>query len=66
MAEKAGGQLKGAHHPLSGAVWHHPMFLCTQTILSSVKQTQIDERMVEVQNQCQILSSKIARTVFKR
>ena len=24
MAEKAGGQLKGAHHPLSGAVWHHP------------------------------------------
>ena len=34
-----------------------PMFLCTQTILSSVKQTQIDERMVEVQNQCQILSS---------
>ena len=25
-----------------------PMFLCTQTILSSVKQTQIDERMVEV------------------
>ena len=41
-----------------------PMFLCTQTILSSVKQTQIDERMVEVQNQCQILSSKIARTGY--
>ena len=41
-----------------------PMFLCTQTILSSVKQNQIDERMVEVQNQCQILSSKIARTGY--
>ena len=31
---------------------------------SSVKQNQIDERMVEVQNQCQILSSKIARTGY--
>lgn len=41
-----------------------PMILCTQTILSSVNQTQIDERMVEVQNQCQILSSKIARTGY--
>ena len=41
-----------------------PMFLCTQTILGSVKQNQIDERMVEVQNQCQILSSKIARTGY--
>ena len=41
-----------------------PMFLCTQTILSSLNQTQIDERMVEVQNQCQILSSKIARTGY--
>ena len=41
-----------------------PMFLCTQTILSVMKQTQIDECMVEVQNQCQILSSKIARTGY--
>ncbi|MFR5731329.1 MAG: hypothetical protein ACLUD2_04560 [Clostridium sp.] len=29
-----------------------------------MKQNQIDERMVEVQNQCQILSSKIARTGY--
>lgn len=41
-----------------------PMLLCTQTILGVMKQTQIDERMVEVQNQCQILSSKIARTGY--
>ncbi len=38
-----------------------PMVLCAQTIISSVQQSQIDGRMVEVQNQGQILSSKMTR-----
>lgn len=41
-----------------------PMFLCTQTILSSTQQSQIDARMIEVQNQCQILSNKITRSGY--
>ena len=41
-----------------------PMFLCTQTILSSLKQTQIDERMVEVQNQCLITGDRLTRAGY--
>ncbi len=41
-----------------------PMALCAQTILGSYRQTQIDSRMVEVQNRCQILSSKMTRTGY--
>lgn len=41
-----------------------PMLLCTQTILSSLRQSQIDSQMVEVQNQCQILSSKMTRAGY--
>ncbi len=41
-----------------------PMILSTQTILTSMKQNQIDARMIEVQNQCQILSSKMTRTGY--
>lgn len=46
---------------LFGAI---PMLLCTQTILQSMRQNQIDARMIEVQNQCQILSSKLTRTRY--
>lgn len=38
-----------------------PMILCTQTIVRSVQQSQIDSDMIEVQNQCRILSSKMTR-----
>ncbi len=41
-----------------------PMFLCTKTVLSSIRQNQIDAHMVEVQNQCQILSSKMTRSGY--
>ncbi|MDO4267628.1 MAG: HAMP domain-containing sensor histidine kinase [Eubacteriales bacterium] len=41
-----------------------PMALCSQTILNSVRQSQIEARMVEVQNQAQILSSKMTRTGY--
>ncbi len=41
-----------------------PMLLCTQTVLTSVKQNEIDGRMVEVQNQCRILSSKMTRAGY--
>lgn len=41
-----------------------PMILCTQTILSSLRQSQIDAQMIEVQNQCQILSSKMTRAGY--
>lgn len=41
-----------------------PMILSSQTILTSMRQNQIDRRMVEVQNQCQILSSKMTRTGY--
>lgn len=41
-----------------------PMILCTQTVLTSLRQNQIDARMIEVQNQCQILSSKMTRTGY--
>lgn len=41
-----------------------PMMLCAQTIISSFRQAQIDARMVEVQNQCQILASKMTRTGY--
>lgn len=41
-----------------------PMVLCTQTVLTSVKQNEIDGRMVEVQNQCRILSSKMTRAGY--
>ena len=38
-----------------------PMVLCAKTVISSFRQAQIDARMVEVQNQCQILTSKMSR-----
>jgi len=41
-----------------------PMLLCTQTVISSLRQSQTDSRMIEVQNQCQILSSKMTRTGY--
>lgn len=41
-----------------------PMILGVQTVLSSLRQNQIDARMVEVQSQCQILSSKLTRTGY--
>ncbi len=43
-----------------------PMFLCTQVLLGSLRQSQTDSRMIEVQNQCQILSSKMTRTGYLR
>lgn len=36
-----------------------PLILGTQTILNSVRQSQIDYRMVEVENHCRILASKM-------
>lgn len=41
-----------------------PMILCTQMIIGSMRQNQIDAQMIEVQNQCQILSSKMTRTRY--
>ncbi len=41
-----------------------PMVLCTVTVVESFRQGQIDSRMMEVQNQCQILSSKLTRTGY--
>lgn len=38
-----------------------PLILGTQTILNSVRQSQIDYRMVEVENHCRILASKMTR-----
>ena len=35
-----------------------PMVLGTQTMLNSMRQSQIDSRMTEVQNHCRILASK--------
>lgn len=41
-----------------------PMIAGATAILSSMRQSQIDSRMLEVQNQCQILSSKMTRTGY--
>ena len=41
-----------------------PMILGIQTVLASYRQVQIESRMTEVQNQCQILSSKMTRTGY--
>ena len=41
-----------------------PMMLCAKTVISSGEQTQTESRMIEVQNQCQILSNKITRTGY--
>jgi signal transduction histidine kinase len=41
-----------------------PMVLSTQTILHSIQQNQIDAHMMEVQNQCLILSSKMSRARY--
>lgn len=41
-----------------------PMVLCTQMTIGTMRQNQIDARMIEVQNQCQILSSKMTRTRY--
>ena len=43
-----------------------PMTLCTQMLIGSLRQSQTDSRMVEVQNQCQILSSKMTRAGYLR
>lgn len=43
-----------------------PMMLCTQMLIGSLRQSQTDSRMVEVQNQCQILSSKMTRAGYLR
>lgn len=43
-----------------------PMMVCAKTILSSIEQNQTTARMIEVQNQCQILSSKLTRTGYLR
>lgn len=41
-----------------------PMIAGATAIFSSMRQSQIDRRMLEVQNQCQILSSKMTRTGY--
>lgn len=41
-----------------------PMIAGATAIFSSMRQSQIDSRMLEVQNQCQILSSKMTRTGY--
>ena len=43
-----------------------PMLLCTVTVVESFRQRQIDSRIMEVQNQCQILSSKLTRAGYLR
>ena len=43
-----------------------PMVLCTQVLIGTLRQIQTDSRMIEVQNQCQILSSKMTRTGYLR
>ncbi len=43
-----------------------PMLLCTAAMVGSFRQRQIDSRMIEVQNQCQILSSKLTRSGYLR
>ena len=41
-----------------------PMIAGATAVISSMRQSQIDTRMLEVQNQCQILSSKMTRTGY--
>ena len=41
-----------------------PMILCTHATIASVRQNQIEARMSEVQNQCQILSDKLTRAGY--
>ena len=41
-----------------------PMILCTHATIASVRQNQIEARMAEVQNQCQILSDKLTRAGY--
>lgn len=43
-----------------------PMLLCTAAMVGSFRQRQIESRMIEVQNQCQILSSKLTRSGYLR
>ncbi len=43
-----------------------PMIVCTQVLMGALRQSQTDARMVEVQNQCQILSSKMTRAGYLR
>ncbi|MDO5405930.1 MAG: HAMP domain-containing sensor histidine kinase [Eubacteriales bacterium] len=43
-----------------------PMMVCVKTVISSIEQNQTNARMIEVQNQCQILSSKLSRTGYLR
>ena len=43
-----------------------PMVVCTQVLMGALRQSQTDARMVEVQNQCQILSSKMTRAGYLR
>jgi len=41
-----------------------PMMVCAKTVISSIEQNYTNNRMIEVQNQCQILSSKLTRTGY--
>lgn len=41
-----------------------PLVLGCQTLIGSMRQNQIDQRILEVQNQCQILSSKMTRSGY--
>ncbi len=41
-----------------------PMVLSTQTCLNSMEQNQTEARMMEVQNRCQIISSKMTRSGY--
>lgn len=41
-----------------------PLVAGTQTMIRSIRQNQIDAQMIEVHNQCQILSSKMTRSGY--
>lgn len=41
-----------------------PLVAGTQTLLRSIRQSQIDAQMIKVHNQCQILSNKMTRSAY--
>lgn len=41
-----------------------PMMVGSKMLIASMQQKQIDDRMIEVQNQCRILSNKMTRTGY--
>lgn len=43
-----------------------PMLICTKLVLKTLEQHQTESRMIEVQNQCQILSNKLTRVGYLR